>query len=124
MEGHRDRERGACRLRKKLLQNSGETLVETLVAIVITVLSIGFLTSAVLASVNINKKVKDRDIKYKEDLQKAECLLDEDRINTNQLLDINFTYEEGSQNTVVKVDVYGEEDGIFVSYTYEPEVGP
>ncbi|MBR5126812.1 MAG: type II secretion system protein [Roseburia sp.] len=111
-------------MRKKLLQNSGETLVETLVAIVITVLSIGFLTSAVLASVNINKKVKDRDIKYKEDLQKAECLLDEDRINTNQLLDINFTYEEGSQNTVVKVDVYGEENGIFVSYTYEPEVSP
>ena len=111
-------------MKKKLVQNSGETLVETLAAIMIAVLSVGLLSSAVLASANINKKTKDMDNRYKEELQKAECLLEEDKIGTNQLLNLTFKYEGGSQSTDVKVDVYGEMDGIFVSYTYEPEVRP
>ena len=96
--------------------------MESLVAIAITVLSIGFLYSSVMASANINQKVENIDTRYKEDLQKAECLLEEDKISTNQIVNISFTYEGGSQDVDVKVDVYGEEDGIFISYTYKPEV--
>lgn len=121
---NRNRERGAYKLKKKLRQNSGETFVEALAAITITVLSIGLLSTAVMSTMSMNKKIKDKDMRYKEDLQKAECLLDEDKISTNQILDLTFTYEGGIQTAEVKVDLYGEDEGMFVSYTYEPEVSP
>lgn len=51
---------------------SGETLVETLLAIlIITLVSIAFFTSAVTAA-NINKKVTDADKKLEEQLITAE----------------------------------------------------
>lgn len=52
--------------------NSGETLVETLLAIlIVTLVSVAFFTSAITAA-NINKKVGDSDKKLEEELIIAE----------------------------------------------------
>ena len=49
---------------KKLRQIQGETLIETLVSLLIAVLSVLLLSTAVLASSKINQQTREMDEKY------------------------------------------------------------
>ena len=91
---------------KKIKQNSGETLIETLVSMLIAVLCMGLLCSSVMAATNINKKTRELDDKYASDLQRAEGYMSEDG------------YDYKKKETVT---LYGgaEEDSLFASYTLE-----
>ena len=52
-------------LPKKLENQKGETLVETLVSILTISLTIAFLTTASLTSARINDKVRDTDVSFR-----------------------------------------------------------
>lgn len=52
-------------LTKKLENQKGETLVETLVSILTISLTIAFLTTASLTSARINDKVRDTDVSFR-----------------------------------------------------------
>ena len=56
-------------MRKKLKSRSGETLVESLVALLIIVLSLGILAGAIVSAARVNKK--NREVKT--DLSVAEA---------------------------------------------------
>ncbi len=52
-------------LTKKLENQKGETLVETLVSILTISLTIAFLTTAAITSARINDKVRDTDVSFR-----------------------------------------------------------
>lgn len=52
-------------LTKKLENQKGETLVETLVSILIITLTIAFLTTAAITAARINDKVRDTDVSFR-----------------------------------------------------------
>lgn len=107
---------------KKLRQNKGETLVETLFSLMIAVLSIGLIATAVMAATNINSKVEEMDETYKQQLQAAECYQSTHRTEN---LCITFRDKYGMSlidTQTTTVEVYGEDDSAFISYLYEPEV--
>lgn len=107
-------------MKNKLCQNKGETLVETLFALVIAVLSIGLITAAVTTSANVTKKIRVIDEKYKNDLQIVECY---EGSTQSKVLTVTFydTYGMPIGDSAEKfVDVYGEADSAFISYDYEP----
>ena len=54
---------------KKLRSRKGETIVETLVAILIVVLSFAMLTGAIVSAAKINKQNEDMDVAF--DVSKA-----------------------------------------------------
>ena len=49
-------------MKKKLLSRSGETLIESLAAILVAVLVFLFLTTAVVTAARVNKKVSEYDL--------------------------------------------------------------
>ena len=115
---------------KKLKQKSGETLVETLFSILIAVLSMGILCSAVMAANSINMQSREMDNKYKTELNAVEgmnAVEEEDKVDvkTNQHLVITF-YPENKQSYSINTTelegasttVYGNDDGVFLSYDY------
>ena len=107
---------------KKLRQNKGETLVETMLSLMIAVLSIGLIATAVMAATNINRKVGEMDEAYKQQLQAAECY---ETMPRTQPLRITFRDKNGMSlidTRTTTVEVYGEDDSAFISYCYEPEV--
>ena len=52
---------------KKLLQKRGETLVESLVSILLVTFIMLFLSTAIVAAARINRQLRDTDISYKSD---------------------------------------------------------
>ena len=50
---------------KKLKNSRGETLIETLAALLIAVLAFGALTTAVLTAGKINARVRDTDVSFR-----------------------------------------------------------
>lgn len=50
---------------KKLLQKRGETLVESLVSILLVTFIMLFLSTAIVAAARINRQLRDTDISYK-----------------------------------------------------------
>lgn len=50
---------------KKLLQKQGETLIESLVSILLVTFIMLFLSTAIVAAARINKRLRDTDISYK-----------------------------------------------------------
>jgi len=59
-------------MRKKLKQQKGETLVESLVAMLIATLSVMMLTAAITGSARVNYQNRESDIKYAEYLESVE----------------------------------------------------
>lgn len=107
---------------KKLRQSRGETLVETLLSLMIAVLSIGLIATSVMAATNINRKVEAMDAAYKQQLQTAECY---ESTSRKQALQITFRDRYGMSlidTQTTEVEVYGEDGSAFISYRYEPEV--
>lgn len=103
---------------KKLLQKKGETLVETLVSLMIAVLAIALLSSCIMAATTINHKSQELDEKYSAQLQEAEGMY-----GTPQPGEVTIVFGDGSY-TNVDVTLYGNPDGMFGAYDYETEVEP
>ncbi len=105
---------------KKLKTQLGETLVETLVAMLIAVMSMALLSTAVLTAANINKANRELDEQYAADLAEAEGQL-EAVANTAFKLKINFEYGTPKEIANDELKLYGS--GQFISYDYEPADG-
>ncbi len=107
---------------EKLKQKKGETLIETLVSMLIAVLSMGILCTAVMAANNLNSQTREMDEKYSSQLQEVEGL-DENADTSTQTLTISFQSTDGSilyQTTTADVTMYGGDESAFLSYDYEP----
>ena len=108
--------------KQKIQKQKGETLVESLVSILIGALSIAMLVSSILASAKMNASNREADERFNSDLLRAEAALEETGYEATEVtVKINF-------NTLTdetkKVTLYGGEDGTFVSYEYETEETP
>lgn len=104
---------------KKLRQQSGETLIEALVSMLIAVLSMGILAMAVMASTNLNMQTREMDEKYRSQLNEVESLSGEWKI---QDVTIQFAPEDGTADYMetVQVTLYGSDENAFLSYDYTP----
>ena len=107
----------------KLTKNQkGETLVESLVALLIATLSVMLLTSALTASARINHTNMLSDDKYIRELKRAEEF-QRDPAELPQEVSVIFEFEEGI-TMEKKVEVFGETDGRLISYKLKEEVEP
>jgi len=105
-------------LRRKLRQNKGETLVETLFSLLIAVMSIGLIAASVAAATKISTQLAEMDATYKQDLQEAEC---HEVTPRDKNLKITFRDEHGIaliDTVTTSVEVYGDADSTFLSYSY------
>lgn len=109
------------RIRRKVQKQSGETLIESLVAILISVLSISMLTTCIMASGRINAKNAEADEKYHAELRHAEARLPEDSKDATLKIDYNSV---GLPDTIVDITLYGKDDGAFLSYEKKLGGGP
>lgn len=111
---------------KKLSGQSGETLVETLFAILITVLSVSLLYGGIMVSAEINQRARQVDDVYYDALAAAEsksCLTPEDPsapLPQEQII-VTVQAESGIPKETF-VTVYGA-DGLY-SYQKAENVSP
>lgn len=92
---------------KRLKSRSGETLIESLAAILIfTFASIGML-SMITSAMNINKMVEEADEKYYKDMRAVEMAGLDENASVEQVV---VSFSIGGITKDVKVTVYGGED--------------
>lgn len=93
--------------REKILNSRGETLVETLAAILIAVLSVTLLVGSVTASSNLARQADQSDKSFFTTLTEAE-----NREAPLTISDGNpqVTITEGAKTATIPVQVYGGED--------------
>ena len=109
-------------MRKLLKNQKGETLVESLVSLLIATLSVMLLTSALTASARINHTNKLSDEKYIEELKNAE---EYQREPTELTEEITVVIEFKNGIIVEKnVEVFGLTDGRLIYYKQKEEVEP
>ena len=96
---------------KKLLQNKGETLIESLVALLIATFSVVILTTAITASARINKQNRDADAAFTEELKKVENFSDD----ATKTSGVKVVFTMDGMPTETTVDVYSG-DGELASY--------
>lgn len=101
---------------KKLKQQCGETLIESMVSLLICLLSMMILTTTVLVTNRLNSNKRAADNEYKEKIEAAECM-SEDGVEQG-VLNIKFdTLDVGEQKTIkVNVNLYGGAENDFISY--------
>ncbi len=103
---------------KKLKSNSAETLIESLVAMLIAVLSMAFLTTSILTAANVNGATKNADRQYSINLQAAEGQKEGAYLG-DITLEISFFKNGSTQITekqTIEAKAYGR--GEFLSYDY------
>ena len=93
--------------REKILNSRGETLVETLAAILIAVLSVALLLGSVTASGQLARQADQSDKSFFTTLTEAE-----NRESPLTISDGNpqVTITEGAKTATIPVQVYGGED--------------
>ena len=107
-------------MKKKLKNQNGETLIESLTSVLIAVMAMGILASSLTTSARINYQNREADKKYAEDLMYAEGYLS--GTGHEPQLSVNCTISfEGSLSVNKTVTLYGGTDSSFVSYN---EVSP
>lgn len=113
-------------MRKKIKSQRAETLVEAMLSLLIVMLSMGLLTTCVMAATNINEETRAMDEKYSTELQIAEGLMEEGYTAKEVFLSIRFEKGVGNaeRNKSVKVTLYGADDSSFISYQYEGVSSP
>lgn len=94
---------------RKAKSKKGETLVETLAAILIITLATIILIGSTMGASKINKKVKEADNKFYEQVDKAELKRAENKYAVGQIYIKNDTY---SVNITENIDLYGEDKGL------------
>lgn len=106
-------------MRKKLKQQKGETLVESLVALLIATLSVMMLTAAITGSARVNKQNRDSDKSYAGDLKKVESY---DSTPGNMVeTGLVFDFNDGSPIEII-VELYGG-TGKLASYKAKEDSG-
>lgn len=105
---------------KKLKQQNGETLVESLVSLLVSVLSIALVASGIMVSAQLNAKTKEADEKYNRELQIAEGHMEEEGYACTEV-EVTLVFAQGYKSTV-HVTLYGGENSDFSSYNYVKEV--
>ena len=109
-------------MRKILKQQKGETLVETLVALLIATFSVMMLTASITSSARINKQNSNADDKYTEELKRVESYEADAGFEAKE---IQIKFDFGNGTTIVKDAIlYGGEDGRLASYKAKEEAGP
>ena len=124
------------KIKQKLKQKKGETLVEALISMMIALLSMAFLCSSVMVATNINIANRNNDEKFSEQLKKAETMQTpnvEAGNDASKVLEVSFQKNgvEVEHVTVQNVGAIeesehslifyaGEENDIFISYDYIP----
>lgn len=102
-------------MKKKLKQQNGETLIESLVAVLISTMAMAMLASSMTASANIHRQNKAADEKYKEDLEYAETYTGV--LGTE---DIKIEFKDSATNELIKegtIKLYSNgAEGSFASY--------
>lgn len=110
---------------RKLRQKKGETLVETLVSMLIAVLSMAILSMATMTATNVNQEIREIDEKYNKELRQVESL--DGSVKTSvQTLSLTFKSVDGTtvyDTDTVSVTVYGNDDASFISYDYTKSGG-
>lgn len=101
---------------KKLKDKKGETLVESLVAMLIALLSMVMLTSCTTAAANINAATRAMDKKFAEELERAEGMMAEAGYETKNI-EVKLTFDTCEVKT--DVTLYGGDAGTFVTYEYD-----
>lgn len=101
---------------KKLKSKVGESLVESLAAILIFTMASIVMYTMVTTAGDINKKVKDMDAKNQKDLIAVEKGLAANKIGSG---DIVFTI--GGQKKSIDVDVYGGTSNDLYAYYVHTE---
>lgn len=101
---------------KKLKSKVGESLVESLAAILIFTMASIVMYTMVTTAGDINKKVKDMDAKNQKDLIAVEKGLPSNKIGSG---DIVFTI--GGQKKSIDVDVYGGTNNDLYAYYVHTE---
>lgn len=93
----------------KLKSSKAETLLETLVSILIAALSVTLLATSVMVAARINKAANDADLRFNRELGEAE-LGSKPGIKNSPLV---IKFADGSTENI-SVDLYGS--GEFASY--------
>jgi len=113
---------------QKLKKNNAETLIETLVSMLVIVLCMGILNSSILAATNVNKKTRELDETFTADLQRAEGYISESGYekDTEQKVTIEFpnnpnAFGTGTNKKSIKVTLYGgaKDKNLFATYVME-----
>lgn len=108
---------------KKLRAKSGETLIESLAAILIFTMASVVMFSMVTSAANINRIAKEMDEKNQKHMIAVEKGLKEDE-NHNRIINgsatITFSFNGGTIAST-NVDIYGGKDGSL--YTYFIQTG-
>lgn len=108
---------------KKLKDKKGETLIESLVAMLIALLSMVMLTSCTTAAAKMNAATKEMDEKYSKELERAEGLMAEAGYDAKDIK-VKLTFDTCGVKTA-DVMLYGGDTGVFASYEYDAGgVGP
>lgn len=97
----------------KLKSKTAETLLETIVSMLIAVLSITLLTTGVMAAAKIHNMTNEADVMYKSELEAAET---SSGTSTDGKVSITFDDNSISSETVT-VTIYGGET--YASYRKE-----
>lgn len=106
----------------KIKSNKGETLIETLVSILIAALSVALLTTSVMAAARMNKTARDADAEFYKKLEAAELRMVDSSLSPAEKDEL-LRKNEGKQFTVyfgnhaskmVIVDIYGND--VFATY--------
>ena len=103
--------------REKLLNSRGETLVETLAAILIAALSVALLVGSVTASGNLARQADQSDTSFFDLLTKAEA---RGEPLSGIGVDPEVKITEGGKTATIPVQVYGGED----LYSYARQAAP
>ncbi|MEG0755489.1 MAG: hypothetical protein RR450_03755 [Oscillospiraceae bacterium] len=94
------------RLLKKLRQSRGETLIETLVAILVMTCASVLLATMLLAASNLNGKALEQDQIFNNQLTAAET-------SKTPLADVDVQFtEKGTVVATIKSSLYGSIDGL------------
>ena len=107
------------KIKDKISSQSGETLVEVLVSLLISTIAIGLLFTSIMTAVHINQANKEADAKFYKELQIAETLISQEGYESEEI-QMNIIFQTVDDKTL-DVIRYGGEDGAFASYTHTTE---
>ena len=103
----------------KIKSQSGETLVEVLVSLLISTIAIGLLFTSIVTAARINQANKEADAKFYKELQIAETLISQEGYESEEI-QIQIIFQT-AENKTLEVLRYGGDDGAFASYTHATE---
>ncbi len=93
---------------KKLNSNRGETLIESLVSVIIVSLATLLFVSLITAASNLNSRQKEADSKFYASMAKVESLAGTDRDGKERSIDVTIKNEVGITLEIIKCRVTAE----------------